>query len=389
MNKIIFTFLFLIGIHNTIGAQKRFDFSLISENIVRDYIVSVPTGVAPAEGWPLVIMCHGTGGQGDKFYEISKWKELGQLKNFISVFPSALQYCIIEDSVPTVTTKWNCKDIPEILCPNQNIKDDVLFISSMIDSLIKNFPNINTQKIYFSGFSNGSCFGSKLSIELNKKIAAYAGCGGFMGLEDTLQVVEPLPIWIVLGTDDPKFTVPYQVRELPFNDSILILLRGPIMRYLHSLGLENQYQKIEYPNSITYIYNTPLSTIQKSEFRFTIVKGMTHQYPNGDNFPVVAAEIFYDFFDDYCRISTSIEKQDRTEITLYPNPSSNIIQCNGSEENDQIFTITVSDLNANIIFQTQEKISKLVLEKAKIGTGLFFVEFVSANKYISKKIIFK
>ena len=289
MNKIIFTFLFLIGIHNTIGAQKRFDFSLISENIVRDYIVSVPTGVAPAEGWPLVIMCHGTGGQGDKFYEISKWKELGQLKNFISVFPSALQYCIIEDSVPTVTTKWNCKDIPEILCPNQNIKDDVLFISSMIDSLIKNFPNINTQKIYFSGFSNGSCFGSKLSIELNKKIAAYAGCGGFMGLEDTLQVVEPLPMWIVLGTDDPKFTVPYQVRELPFNDSILILLRGPIMRYLHSLGLENQYQKIEYPNSITYIYNTPLSTIQKSEFRFTIVKGMTHQYPNGDNFPVVAA----------------------------------------------------------------------------------------------------
>ena len=65
MNKIIFTFLFLIGIHNTIGAQKRFDFSLISENIVRDYIVSVPTGVAPAEGWPLVIMCHGTGGQGN------------------------------------------------------------------------------------------------------------------------------------------------------------------------------------------------------------------------------------------------------------------------------------------------------------------------------------
>ena len=116
---------------------------------------------------------------------------------------------------------------------------------------------------------------------------------------------------------------------------------------------------------------------------------MTHQYPNGDNFPVVAAEIFYDFFDDYCRISTGIEKQDIAKITLYPNPSSNIIQCNGSEENDQIFTITVSDLNANIIFQTQEKISKLVLEKEKIGTGLFFVELVSANRYISKKIIFK
>ncbi|MBK7225482.1 MAG: T9SS type A sorting domain-containing protein [Saprospiraceae bacterium] len=88
-------------------------------------------------------------------------------------------------------------------------------------------------------------------------------------------------------------------------------------------------------------------------------------------------------------MSTGIEKQDIAKITLYPNPSSNIIQCNGSEENDQIFTITVSDLNANIIFQTQEKISKLVLEKEKIGTGLFFVELVSANRYISKKIIFK
>ncbi|MBK7225484.1 MAG: hypothetical protein IPH96_08755 [Saprospiraceae bacterium] len=74
------------------------------------------------------------------------------MKNFISVFPSALRYCIIEDSVPTITTKWNCKDIPEILCPNQNIKDDVLFISSMIDSLIKIFLISTLKNLFFLDF---------------------------------------------------------------------------------------------------------------------------------------------------------------------------------------------------------------------------------------------
>lgn len=51
-------------------------------------------------------MLHGTSGDGLKFYNISGWKELVEEENFITVFPSALSWCLCMMEIEKHLTRW-------------------------------------------------------------------------------------------------------------------------------------------------------------------------------------------------------------------------------------------------------------------------------------------
>lgn len=347
MNKIITTFIFQFFIFNITNAQQRFDHRIWSEGLQREFIVALPSGNVPTEGYPVVFMFHGTGGQGDKFYEVSQWKELGQREKVLTVYPSALRYCIIDNNERKITTKWNCKDIPEILCEGQEIKDDVAFFKLMLDTLQKMYP-INPKKIYVSGFSNGSCFGSKVSLEVSNRIAAYGGCSAFLGIEDTIQAHPRVPMWLGLGTKDNLYINAYGVDPLPFSDSILVLMRFNIRKYLYSLGLQDRYTRDSGANYITYHYTSAIDPKDSAEFHFTLVKGMTHQYPNGDNHPTILAEVLWPFFKDKCRlpnISTHTNNQEEN-FEIHPNPVTDFLYLDNEIASD----ISILDTQARLIY---------------------------------------
>ncbi|OWY22725.1 hypothetical protein C7N43_22635 [Sphingobacteriales bacterium UPWRP_1] len=60
----------------------------------REYYVHVPLSYTPNSAIPVVFMLHGTSGDGDKFYNTSWWKEVGEAENILTVFPSSWQHCI-------------------------------------------------------------------------------------------------------------------------------------------------------------------------------------------------------------------------------------------------------------------------------------------------------
>src|SRR5688500_13033371 len=92
-------------------AQTRIDVTLNVEGGDRFFIVHRPSGPAPSGGYPLVFMFHGSSGDGQKFYNISGWKEKGEQETFVTVFPSSLEYCVEEDGNRHRTTKWNNGDL--------------------------------------------------------------------------------------------------------------------------------------------------------------------------------------------------------------------------------------------------------------------------------------
>ncbi|MBL7975302.1 MAG: hypothetical protein JNJ85_10340, partial [Candidatus Kapabacteria bacterium] len=63
--------LFLTACH-ILHAQK-ITAKVVVEGRVRECIVVRPSGAVPAGGYPMVFMVHGTGGDGEKFYNISGW----------------------------------------------------------------------------------------------------------------------------------------------------------------------------------------------------------------------------------------------------------------------------------------------------------------------------
>ncbi|MBK9270069.1 MAG: T9SS type A sorting domain-containing protein [Saprospiraceae bacterium] len=368
-----------------LSAQQRIDKTLYSESEKREYIVALPSDQAPIGGFPVVFMFHGTGGDGEKFYQISGWKENALANDFIAVFPSALRYCLIEDGQQNRTTKWNCKDLSENLCSGQQMKDDVLFFEQMLDSLKSEFE-INPCKIYVSGFSNGSCFGSKLSVKLGHKIAAYGGVGGFMGIDDTLQNVVSAPLWLMVGTKDNRFTEGFGIKEFPFNDSILIYFNGAVQRYLYSLQLKHEYTKEELPNALTYRFNTSIHPNKNAEFKFTLIKNLTHQYPNGNNFPVNISQIFWDYFKDLCQLVDAEEiAEKRSYFQIYPNPS---LSGDLIIESETTAMLDLYHLSGENLISGQWIQSGLNKIKLNLSPGFYFLKIYSGkHSHIEKLMV--
>lgn len=81
-------------------------FTIVTDGKTREYYVHVPTAYNPKMPVPVVFMPHGSGGNGEKFYNISGWKEIGEAENILTVFPSSLQYpCVLDDGKKSAMRK--------------------------------------------------------------------------------------------------------------------------------------------------------------------------------------------------------------------------------------------------------------------------------------------
>lgn len=128
MKGIITIGILLIAILQS-NSQRRFDVQFMVDGRMRESIIVLPSTAPPSGGYPVVFMLHGTSGDGLKFYNISGWKELGEEENFITVFPSALSWCFVEDGIEKHLTRWVNGTVLDHPCsgPPQEYVDDVNF----------------------------------------------------------------------------------------------------------------------------------------------------------------------------------------------------------------------------------------------------------------------
>ncbi|PKL84816.1 MAG: hypothetical protein CVV22_11045 [Ignavibacteriae bacterium HGW-Ignavibacteriae-1] len=357
----------------------------------REFIVTKPDGTPPAGGYPVVFMFHGTSGDGEKFFNVSGWKEKGDKENFVCVFPSSLRWCFIDDGVEKNNTKWICGDLVDSLCPQEEIVDDIKFVRAMIDTLVNNYP-IDRSRIYGTGFSNGGCFTSKMAVEASELFAALHAAGGGLHRLDSGDAVKNLPVWFSFGTKDDRFYNAVGLPELPFNDTTFALFGGLLRRYCHSLGLTyTSYEREETPITITLIFKTPgpvdvnnPTQTETTEFRATLMKDLAHEYPNGNNYPFAAADVLWEFFKQY---TLTTDVQDNTlsdNIIISPIPADDFIEIRGIESAD----IKIYDLIGNMLLTGNHRISSKI-DVGSLSSGVYLLEIKSGNESVFKRIIIK
>ena len=161
-------------------------FTVNHQGISRAYYVSYPEGnSAPAA---LIINMHGYGGSAQQQQVYTQMDQIAHSQNIAVVYPQGLNYSW------NVFTYWD-----------GNPYDDVGFISSMIDDISENF-NINLDKVYACGMSNGGYMAYRLACDLSDKIAAFGSVtGNFMldtDLNDCLDQEREIPIIHFHGTAD-------------------------------------------------------------------------------------------------------------------------------------------------------------------------------------------
>ncbi|TVR86556.1 MAG: hypothetical protein EA411_10070 [Saprospirales bacterium] len=173
--------LFLCGTPK-LQSQERKSFEF--EGLDRNFLVKVPEKMYSESGYPVVVALHGFTQSARRISNYSGFVEMAEEEGFIAVFPQGIQ------------ASWN-------FGITLNDVDDVAFLSSILDSLEKWYP-VDSERIYFCGFSNGAFMSFEMACRMSHRIAAIASVGGSMGRSQFLDCEPeyPVGVMIVHGNDD-------------------------------------------------------------------------------------------------------------------------------------------------------------------------------------------
>ena len=300
---------------------------LMVDGVVREVILHVPESVDGTTDVPVVFMLHGTGGSGQRVYNISGWVEKADATGFIAVFPSALTYCfgddddydhVIEPNEFQVTSKWAAGALGTAvmpLCTDQQIaalppakqaeiesrvvRDDVAFVDAIVGALRQELP-VDPRRLYVSGFSNGASMSGRLLIDRSDRFAAFAIAAGLPAVAGPAQ--RPAPVVFTVGSLDDRFLIPLGLASLPLDESFLQIPQ--VQSAMGTIALDVQLDDTRYTFAPTPVQGQLVPTFTYSHslvgatnsFTVAVIEGATHQYPNGTNHPLVMADALWSFF---------------------------------------------------------------------------------------------
>ena len=152
------------------------------------YVAYPPNSIEPAG---LIINMHGFGGTAAAQIAGTQMNNYAHPQNLAVVYPQGSASGI-------GTSSWNIGTFWDF-----NNQDDVGFISAIIDEIALNFQ-INLNKIYACGFSNGGYLSFELACKLSSKIAAFASVAGHMFIDtyNDCSPTHPTPFLSINGTED-------------------------------------------------------------------------------------------------------------------------------------------------------------------------------------------
>ena len=268
-----------------LGKQR---FAVTIDGDIREYYVHIPKAYDGSSSLPVVLMLHGSGGNGEKFYDISGWVQQGDAENIITVFPSSWKYdCVVDDGRQKRNSeKWTGYDLE--LCDNVKRRDDVKFLGKVIEQVSEKY-NTDRKRIYMVGFSNGAEMAARCAVELSDKLAAVVACAGSLPPESTLNPMGKIPVRVQIGAEDHNLLEKLGTTSpLPLDFPLLLAtypnFQSIINSYLNSFSLSVDYTILKHSDKYVVARYSGGSGDQNI-FDFVIVKGLGHNYPNGKNHP--------------------------------------------------------------------------------------------------------
>ena len=163
--------------------------TLVHDNINREYVLYIPNSYDGTSAVPLLVNFHGFGGSASEFMSYADMRSIAETDTFILAYP--------QGSCLDGSSHWNA-------CPtggdNKSDADDFGFVESMINEISSQY-NIDMERIYAAGYSNGGMMAYGLANYKSDLIAAVASVSGVM-LDCIGPTSHPMPVVHLHGTSD-------------------------------------------------------------------------------------------------------------------------------------------------------------------------------------------
>ncbi len=287
--------------------EKKYDvgknrFTTAINGDTREYYVHVPTGYNDNSPTPAVFILHGTSGDGEKFYNISGWKEVGEAANILTIYPSSWHHCIIDEGQIKNTTKWNIYPGAFEYCSGEIPRDDIKFLKQIISELNSNF-NVDIKRMYLVGFSNGGQMAFRCAVEMSDVFAAIVEASGSISRDTTAVPKRDLPVTFQIGNSDDialgssSETVPMSLFEDKLNNAPVF--QEIVHSHTSTFNFTTQYTISGDTNTVLIATYPGIPPSSNRNFNFILVKDLDHQYPNGINHWLKGAELHWQWFKQY------------------------------------------------------------------------------------------
>lgn len=353
--------------------------TIMHDGIQRDYRLYVPAIYDGSTSVPLVLNLHGytSNALQQEFY--GNFNTIADTANFIVAIPNGTL-----DG--TGTTFWNAFDVPT------ETVDDVGFLSALIDSLNADY-NIDLNRVYTTGMSNGGFMSYKLSCDLSHRIAAMASVTGAMGSAMMLSCSpsHPMPVMEIHGTADP--TVPYTgsgtIGSQPIVDVVDYWVN---FNNCNSTAIETPVPNISATDGCTtdhFLYTGGDNGSTVEHYR---VNGGGHTWPGAPIDIGVTSHDFsasveiWRFFSQYTLnqlVSSVQDQQSESPFIVFPNPSEGTFRVrlkNGQTAKASVF----------------DPVGKLVISKTVFGgtselnvpnAGIYLLQIEMNGELFTEKLI--
>jgi polyhydroxybutyrate depolymerase len=137
----------------------------------RVYRLHVPLSYDPAIPAPLVVVLHGAFSHASQMAERTGWSRLADRDGFVVVYPEGI-------GLFGLTQHWNAGHCCGPAAAQE--VDDVGFVAQVIDDT-RAMLDIDSRRIYVTGFSNGAMLTHRFGAEHGERLAAIAPLAGPIG----------------------------------------------------------------------------------------------------------------------------------------------------------------------------------------------------------------
>ncbi len=373
MKKHLLTFIFISTLIVT-QAQTTIVDSIFVGGIYRTYRLYVPTIYTGATARPLILNLHGYTSNALQQQQYTNFKPIADTANFLMVYPQGTKD---GSNQPYWNAGFSTTQV-----------NDIAFLSALIDSLDLTY-NINLNRVYSTGMSNGGFMSHTLACELSNRITAIASVtGGIFTTQygSNCHPTRPVPVMQVHGTADA--TVPYAG-----NMSQGMMPIDSVVRYWVKKNNCNPTPTFSnVPNTNTtdgctaehYKYSG--GNLGSTVELYKIIGG-GHTWPGfpfggaGTNMDINASKEIWRFFNKYnLSTLTSIDENEALskELKLYPNPAHSILNFSM----DNVESIMITDVLGKVMALEVSSDNSISIDK--LNTGIYFLSVKNTNGALAK-----
>ncbi|MBS1651447.1 MAG: T9SS type A sorting domain-containing protein [Bacteroidetes bacterium] len=368
---VLFLMLLILKINSQTGFSK-YD-SILSNGIYRKYRLYVPLTYTSTNSVPLVFNLHGYTSNSMQQQAYANFMPIADTANFIIVAP--------DGTIAGGNQFWNAGILP-------GAPYDVQFLSNLIDS-IKGSYNINLDRVYSCGLSNGGIMSYYLACNLSQRIAAIASVAGamFTPWQNCTPIpARAFPVMEIHGTLDG--TVPYAgtgtfvpvdttvKKWLMYNNCSL----SPLTYTVPDINLTDN------SNAINYKY---LNGNNGASVELYKVFGGSHSWPGA--YPIVtntnedfnASVEIWRFFRQY-KLSQFTGtsgflgfNKSKPLIKIYPNPANDLLYI--SALNTTVSSVKIIDLMGKEI-DAQNLNTQNTINISNLVSGYYIIKCFLENR---------